>query len=243
MQLVIDGLLTHYETVGQKENPVLLILHGWKRSFAEWLPTAKILSQKYFVVLLDLPGFGQTALPKTDFSIYDYADFTEKFLQKMEIKKVNLLGHSFGGRIGILLGAKTHLIDKLILVDAAGVEKRSIAAKIKTKLFVFLKVFLPNSFVEKLRDRFGSVDYKTAGNLRTIFVKVINADLTYLLPKIAAPTLIIWGNKDTEILKWKIKLMQQKIPQNKVRVVWGAGHDPHLEKPKDFLAVLEEELV
>src|SRR5258708_5008872 len=124
MHIVVDGILIHYQIIGDKK-PALVILHGWKRSQNEWMLIAKQLTDRFTIVLLDLPGFGQTPKPNTAYSIYEYATFVEHFLDKLELKKATILGHSFGGRIGIILAAKTQRVEKLILVDAAGVEKKN----------------------------------------------------------------------------------------------------------------------
>jgi pimeloyl-ACP methyl ester carboxylesterase len=243
MQIVNDGLLTNYEIKGNSNKEVLLILHGWMNSLNEWIPTANELSGRYKVILLDLPGFGLTSMSEKAYSIYDYATFVEHFLDKLEIKKVTFIGHSFGGRIGIIMGANTDKIKNLILVDAAGVEKRTVFAKIKIAFFKSAKVLLPKSLVEKLRTQLGSPDYKSAGPMRDIFLKVINEDLSYLLPKIAIPTLIIWGNKDTEVQEWKTKKMKKLIKNSKLRVVWESGHSPNLEKPREFMEIVKDYLV
>jgi pimeloyl-ACP methyl ester carboxylesterase len=242
MQVVTDGLLTHYESIGDKPE-TLLILHGWMRSLNEWLPTAKDLSKKYRIILLDLPGFGSTPKPNYTFSIYDYASFVEHFLDKLEVKKVTFVGHSFGGRIGIILAAKTDRINKLVLVDAAGVEKRTAFAKTKIAIFKTAKILLPKNLAEKLRYKLGSPDYKSAGAMRAIFIKVVNEDLSYLLSKISIPTLLIWGNNDTEVEKWKTKKMKQTIENSKLKVVWGSGHSPHLEKPHEFSEIIRDYLL
>jgi pimeloyl-ACP methyl ester carboxylesterase len=242
MQAVVDGLLTHYKVIGNKPK-TLLILHGWMRSLDEWVPTAKKLSEDYKVILLDLPGFGGTKMPDASFSIYDYANFVEHFLDKLEIKKIQLVGHSFGGRIGIILAAKTERITNLVLVDAAGVEKRTVFAKTKIGFFKLAKIFLPQKLTDKLRNKLGSRDYKSAGAMRTIFLKVVNEDLSYLLTKIKEPTLLIWGNKDEEVVAWKTKKMKQLIQNSQLRVVWGSGHSPHLEKPQEFMEILTDYLL
>lgn len=242
MQIVVDGILTHYQTMGEKTKPSLLILHGWKRSLQEWLPIAKQLTDKYFIILLDLPGFGGTHRPQKAFSIYDYADFVIYFLEKLHVKKITLLGHSFGGRIGIILGSKTNILEKLILVDSAGIERRTMTADIKIILYKTIAPLLPKSFIKNLRHFLGSQDYKTSEELREIFVKVINEDLAYLLREVRVPTLLIWGSNDTEVPEWKFKIMKKLIPHVKVRVIWGSGHNPHLEKPKEFMEILEENL-
>lgn len=239
MQIVVDGLLTRYEIVGSKDK-TLLILPGWMRSIDEWFPVAKQLANEYKVLLLDFPGFGKTQQPESTFTVYDYTNFVEHFLNKLEIKHVSLLGHSFGGRIGIILASKTQIVTELILVDAAGIEKRSFAAKLKIRFFKLAKLFLPKRLINKLRNSLGSQDYKTAGAMREIFIKVINEDLTYLLPKISVQTLLIWGNKDNEVPEWKTRLLKKLIPHARLRVVWGAYHSPHLEKPKEFIEILSD---
>src|SRR6266498_3575311 len=199
MQLVVDGILTNYHTVGDKKK-TLLILPGWKRSYTEWLPVAKKLTDQYNVILLDLPGFGNTPRPKESYSIYDYATFVEHFLQKLEISKITLVGHSFGGSVGIILGAKTNILEKLILVNSAAVEKKGTFMKLRitlNKLAIFpLKLFLPSK-IEKIKSHFGSDDYQTSGNMRDIFIKTVNADLTPLLKEVKPETLVIWGEKDS----------------------------------------------
>jgi len=245
MQIVVDGILTNYQIIGNKPKS-LVILHGWKRSLNEWVPIAKQLADRYKVILFDLPGFGQTPRPEETYSIYDYAKFVEHVLEKLEIKKITLIGHSFGGRIGIIMAAKTSLIEKLILVDSAAVEKKSMAVQIKimiNKLAILpFKLFFPK-MVEKMKLRFGSDDYQTAGNMRDIFIKTVNEDLSPLLKQVKGEKIIIWGEKDFIRPIAEGKFIKNTIPNARLRVVWGAGHSPYLEKPREFMEILEEFLL
>jgi pimeloyl-ACP methyl ester carboxylesterase len=244
MQVVIDGILTHYQAVGNKSK-VLLILPGWMRTTDEWLTAAKLLSKDYKVILLDLPGFGKTQRPQTTFSIYDYAEFVEHFLDKLEIKRLTLLGHSFGGRLGIILASKTARVSYLILVDSAAVEKKNKTTKllitINKLLIVPIKLFFPTK-VEKIKSRFGSDDYQNAGPMRDIFIQTVNEDLTPLLSKIHVPTFIIWGEKDAIRPIKEGAFIKNNIRQSRLRVVWNAYHSPHLEKPKEFMEILNDYL-
>lgn len=245
MQIVVDGLLTTYHVLGTGKKTIL-ILHGWQRSSTEWIPLAKQLADNdHQVISLDLPGFGNTPRPKGTYSIYDYATFVEHFLKKLEIKKVILIGHSFGGRIGIILAAKSTYLDKLILVDAAAVEKKSSIMQMRiaiNKLMILpVKIFLPNQ-VERLKRNFGSDDYQSAGNLRDIFIKTVNEDLTLLLEDITIPTRIIWGEKDSIRPISEGKFIKNAVSGARLRIVWGAGHSPYLEKPKEFIEIVKENL-
>lgn len=240
MQIIVNGVLTNYQKVGTG-NKNLLILHGWGRSLNEWLPIARQLNN-YTSYIIDLPGFGSSPRPQESWTIYNYAEFVETLIKKLEIEEPVLVGHSFGGRIGIILGTKKDIVSKLILVDAAGIEKRSTTTKIKISLFKTSKLFLPKPLVLKFRNILGSPDYKTAGHMRDIFLKTINEDLTYLLPKINMETVLIWGNNDKEVPLWKAKLMRKLIPHATLRIVWGAGHSPELEKPREFMDILKDYL-
>jgi pimeloyl-ACP methyl ester carboxylesterase len=242
-QIVIDGLLTNYQVLGDKKE-VLLILPGWKRSSNEWMPVAKDMSDQYKVVVLDLPGFGGvTAMPKEVFGVFEYAEFVKKFLEKLKINNCTLLGHSFGGRIGIVLASEDKIVNKLILVDSAGIENKSLYASVMRaakKLFSPVFMALPPTLKNKIGNLIGSADYKTSGEMRKIFVKTVNQNLRPLLSKINVQAFIIWGDKDRSLSVSQTKTFKKEINDSKVRIVWGAGHDPHLEKYGQFLAILKD---
>lgn len=245
MHVVVDGILTNYRVFGDKKR-VLVILHGWQRSLTDWIPTAQKLADTHMVILVDLPGFGMTQKPDTTNTIYDYETFVKHFLEKLEIKQCVLMGHSFGGRIGILLATHTDMLKKLILVDSGGIEKKNLTVKIKALFYKILStplaLLLPKPTFEQLKKRIGSSDYKNAGNMRSVFINTVNEDLTPLLPKIHTPTALIWGEKDQTLPVNHAKVFKQLIPHAMLRIVWGAGHHPHLEKPEEFMHVLNDVL-
>lgn len=244
MQTVVQDVLVNYEIVGEKNKETLIVLHGWGRNLRDWLAVSQILSSKYKVVSIDLPGFGGTSYPsEKDLGTYDYADFVLNFMKKLDIQYPILLGHSLGGRIGIVMGAEEGLLKELVLVDAAGVAPRTFKGRILTLIFKLAKHAMPGFIVDWLRDVLGSEDYVKAGPLRKTLVKVVNEDLKYLLPKINCETLIIWGEKDSNQEIKFAKEMVEKIPNARLRVVWEAGHHPNLEKPKDFARIIKEELL
>jgi pimeloyl-ACP methyl ester carboxylesterase len=222
---------------------VILVLPGWRRSIDEWIPIAKSLSEKYEVILLDLPGFGVTTTPKGVFGVLEYVNFVKEFLAKLKIEKCAILGHSFGGRLAIVLASEGGLVKKLVLVDSGGIETKSLYAKliyILKTLLLPVFIILPTSLKGKIGNLIGSSDYKTSGEMRKIFVKVVNQNLRKYLPKIKASTLIIWGDRDNQLPVSETKIFRQAISDAKVRIVWGAGHDPHIQKTEQFLTILKE---
>lgn len=243
MQTAVGDILVNYEVMGNKQSPTLLLLHGWGRNLRDWIPTASFLATKYNVLLVDLPGFGGTNLPQDKvMGTYEYADFVKNFLEKLEIRKPILFGHSFGGRIGIILATEKGFLSKLVLVDSAGIEQKSLKVVLLGLFYKVLKFLLPRRLNEIVRARLGSEDYASAGPLRKVLVKVVNENLRHLLPKIKVPTLIIWGDKDINQYVKYAKIMRNEIQDAKLRIVWEAGHNPHVEKPKEFIQILKEEL-
>src|SRR3990167_6771192 len=113
----------------------VLILHGWNLSSERYQPLIRALRKKrYRVIAPDFPGFGTAMLPSRVFALDDYVTFTADFIKKNNMKKPIVIGHSFGGRVGIkLAGTKKSLISGLVLTGVPGVRFAS-----KAKLSFFL---------------------------------------------------------------------------------------------------------
>jgi pimeloyl-ACP methyl ester carboxylesterase len=237
MQKVVEGVLANYEEFGVSGGEWLVILHGWGGNEREWRQVGLELGKRYRVVVPDLPGFGKTELVRDDWGIYQYAEWVKNFLAKMGIRECVVIGHSFGGRVGIILAAKEPgLVTRLILVDAAGMEKE----RLVTRLLRLAKPVV-GSLPQGVKDLLGSRDYKQAGRLRKILVQVVNEDLTALLGTIKCLTLVVWGDRDGVLPVVIGKRMREAIQGARLRLVWGAGHWPHATNQEDFLRILEEE--
>lgn len=245
MYTTIKGQKIYYEVHG--EGRPIVLLHGWGTSLRLYDDVVKYLKENFKVYTLDFPGFGQSEEPATIWSVYDYADMTEEFLKKMDIKAPILMGHSFGGRISIILGSKLD-VTKIILVDAAGIKpSRGMNYYRKVYFYKSMKTLekLPGiralfgDLIDAYKFKAGSSDYKSASQtMRQVLSKVVNDDLQDHLPKIKAPTLLIWGSEDTATPVSDGKLMEEQIEDAALIVFEGAGHYSYLEKPHDFKAIV-----
>lgn len=86
--------------------------------------------------------------------------------------------------------------------------------------------------------RIQSEDYKNAGPLRPIFVKVVNEDITGLLPRITAPTLLVWGTEDEAVPLSHAKKMESLIRDSGLVLFEGAGHFAYLDESDRFCRVV-----
>ena len=88
---------------------------------------------------------------------------------------------------------------------------------------------------EKLRQRYGSADYNALDEeMRKTFVKVISLDLTDRLPRVEQPTLLLWGDRDTETPLWMGQKMEKEIPDAGLVVLEGGTHFAYLEQIARF---------
>jgi len=219
------------------------MLHGWKRSLNDWSGIAQILSSRYRVFLIDFPGMGNSSLPNKSFDTYDYAQIISQFIKKLGLKDIVLVGHSFGGKVGIILASRNRAVKKLILVDASGMDEKSIIVKIKAAISKLVKpiiALIPDSLVYIVSERLYSEDYKNAGSLKESFKKIVSQNVEAEAMKINIPTLIIWGDKDKEVTTKAAKMLRSLIKNSTLRIVWNTGHDPFKEKPDKFLRIMEE---
>jgi pimeloyl-ACP methyl ester carboxylesterase len=83
-------------------------------------------------------------------------------------------------------------------------------------------------------------DYRNTPALRELYRAIVAEDLRKYLPKIACPTWVIWGEKDPILPLTLTDIYKKLLPYPIVRVIWGAGHDPHLSHYLVLLRVLEE---
>ena len=241
----IKGLRLHYQDVGSG-NP-LIIMHGWGCNATTVASITAIAAETHHVYAVDFPGFGQTPEPPAVWGVEDYTQFIEEFVRTLGIEKPALLGHSFGGRVGILYASR-NATDRLILVDAAGVKPRR-PLKYYLKVYSFKTVkwlartFMPRekaeAWIAKKRNKSGSSDYNNATpRMKSILSKCVNEDLTPVLPSVKAPTLLIWGENDTATPMRDARIMERLIPDTGLVSFPGCGHYSFLDNPGQFAAVL-----
>lgn len=232
MMVLVNDLKVNYFRGG--EGPSLLFLHGWGGTSWNFKAVLDAYVTKFTLLIPDLPGFGLSDAPPKDWGVGDYARFTLDFLDVLGIKRAAVLGHSFGGRIAIAIAAGwPDRVEKLVLVNSAGIRPRRTAKYyVRVGAAKLLKRMGPVG--AHLRARMGSEEYRRAGPLRGTFVRVVNEDLTPLLSRIEAPTLVLWGDRDNVIPRVHMETMAKTVRRGRLVVLQGAGHFPFLEAPVGF---------
>lgn len=248
MFIQIDGLRTHYVALG--EGAPILLLHGWGTRLESLTPIVEHLARRRKVFALDFPGFGASEFPPQDWSVGDYSSWVARFLDQFGLEKLDLLGHSFGGRVAIKFSAACpERVGSLILIDSAGVRQYETTprfrlfqagARLGKPVLNLLPIGLRKRVQWRLYRAAGSTDYLTAGRLKGTYAKVIAEDLEPLLPQVRARTLLIWGEDDNATPLADAQVMAAHIPDNRLIIIQNAGHYPFLDQPGRVLAALDE---
>jgi pimeloyl-ACP methyl ester carboxylesterase len=220
--------------------PPLIMLHGWGQSLVSLYGLADLLSKSRQVHLIDLPGFGLSPKPPSDWNNSEYAERIFAYMEEKGIRRADVLGHSFGGRISIRL-ASLHpdAIRKVILINSSGLKGKATTkrtfrmqlAQLSAKTCRALdRNFGFNTFETWHVPKFASIDYKNSGELRNIFVKTVNEDLSECLPKVAQPVLLLWGERDAETPVSVGERFAELLPDAKFVVLPGKDHFPFLNE-------------
>ncbi|MBP5661746.1 MAG: alpha/beta hydrolase [Clostridia bacterium] len=223
--------------------PVLL-LHGWGYGHTLLNPLARELATQFRVLMPDMPGHGASPDPKKPMTVYDYAHLVQALIEKRGWERVDIVAHSFGCRLALILAAtQPRLVNKMVLCGAAGIRDKRGAAyyvrvwKYKIAKF-FLRLFAPSKF-EEWRKNKGSEDYRVLSDtMKVTFQNIVNEDLSPLLRRVKAPTFLIWGEKDTATPLWMAEKMEQEIPDCAKVVYLQRTHYAFLEESARTLAIV-----
>lgn len=227
------------------DGPTVLVLHGWGGRIESMAPVLTCLGEGARVLALDLPGFGHAPAPRAAWGTPEYAAFVAGVLADLGVERAHLVGHSFGAKVSLYLAAtEPALVDKLVLVGSSGLRTPA-SFKARMKRAASRAARGAGRFGapgEKVRaaiyGRIASTDYRDAGPMRPVLVKVVNEDLEAMLGAVRAPTLIVWGTKDDAVPVAHARTMAAKIPDAGLVLFEGAGHFAYLDEPDRFCRVL-----
>lgn len=244
--ITVRGIRIRYELAG--DGAPLLLLHGWGSSLDTFATLTEDLQRFFRITAFDFPGHGGSDLPPAAWAVDDFVELTQDVMAELGIERTAVLGHSFGGRVAIKLAAsRPDAVDRLILVDAAGVPPRRTFGRVLRRgasrfaNALGRRLGRPGRAIRgAIVRRIASPDYLNAGPLRGTFLAVVKEDLRPCLSRIACPTLLIWGESDEDTPVADGRAMEKLIRGARLLVLKNAGHFSYLDQYGRFrLALLE----
>lgn len=223
------GEKIHYIRYGNIKGKSLVFLHGWGQNI-EMMKRVGDHFSHHDVIIIDLPGHGDSPEPKMVLSLYDICDMVHSLLEELEVDNPILIGHSFGGKISLIYASKYN-VQKLILFGSPfKIKKNPNSLKVRT-LKKIKKLPFMSGLSEFAKKHMGSTDYRNASSImREILVRHVNEDITDLVGKIKCPTIIIWGDRDEEVSINDAYELSSYIKDSAVIVYDGCTHFAYLER-------------
>ena len=243
---------------GQK--PTLLLVHGFGASKENWLDLSRHLKDDFHLVLVDLPGHGETSFdPAQKYDLDDQVQRLHAFTQAIGISQFHMIGNSMGGGISALYaGTYPGTVASTILLNPAGIfDVRSefdgyldqghnplIVEDEEDFQFLVSFVMEQQPFIpwpisaastEKLRQKKAVNDQ--------IFADLTGAhDFVFkdVITHISNPTLIVWGKQDRVLAAGNAAEFQRLIPASKVALLEGVGHVPMMEIPAETATLVRD---
>ena len=261
--ILIDGNRVHYRDEGEGE--AIILIHGTASSLHTWDQWTEVLSKKYRVIRMDLPGFGLTGPDHSDrYQVADDVDFLKTFLNELQIDSAHVVGSSLGGRIAWQFALQhPNRVQTLGLMNALGYPQERWPPPIQMAQWpVFdevMKRFSPRFMYEiglkdvyhdaslvneEIIDRYFEIS-RYPGNLAA-FPSRVKARLdkdSDQIKQVQVPTLIMWGEKDSYFPAENAYRFHQDIRDSDVLVYQSIGHLPMEETPErsvqDYIEFLE----
>jgi len=246
MEIIVNGVKTNYLSYG--EGKPLLILHGWGSCSDRWIKEAEIISatlrpgsgqEGFKVIVPDLPGFGASDKLSGPWRTNDYIKWFEEFIKQLGIENFYLLGYSFGGALAVKMAVKyPQRVEKLFLVSAAIIREKTAKKDVAKKVSKVVKIFKFVPFYKFFRKAvykfiIRKSDYVyTEGVMKETYLNVISDDVSFNLPFIKVPTVIIWGDKDQSTPVEDAYTAKKKIKNSKLVIIPGADHLMHKQLPE-----------
>lgn len=258
----VDGVRLHVRVDGPADAPAVLFLHGFGASLHTWEPWAQALSADFRVVRLDLPGSGLSPPdPARDYTDARSQALIEALLDRLGIASTHVVGHSMGGRLAWqLAAAQPARVKRLVLLAPDGFASPGfeydrapeVPASLQLMRFALprwvLKMGLEPAYADAsvmtgpLLDRYHDL-LLAPGARQAMLDRMAQAVLTDPVPRlrrIAAPTLLLWGEQDAMIPVANAADYLQAIGGSRLVTLPGVGHIPQEESPAAALGPVRD---
>jgi pimeloyl-ACP methyl ester carboxylesterase len=238
-----------------------VFVHGLGGQWQNWLENIPALAQERRVIALDLPGFGQSPMPRERISIAGYGRCVLELCDRLELGRLHLVGNSMGGFVAAEATIQSpERVARLVLVSAAGISNSSIykapallVGRVATAITVYTAaghermarrprsrhaaLALVARYPGKLKPDLayeGFIRGAGKSGFQGAFRASLDYDFRERLPEIRCPTLIVWGENDSILPVKDAQEFERLIPDSRKLVMRETGHVPMAERPEAF---------
>jgi pimeloyl-ACP methyl ester carboxylesterase len=239
------GPRLHYAEFGSPDGRPILFLHGWPDSWFTFSRVVEHLPDDFRAIAIDQRGYGDSDRPDSGYSIAELADDAIAFLDALGIQRATLVGHSFGSFVARCAAiAHPERVAALALIGTGYSTSNAVMRELQNALrdlpepipVQFARDFqastayrpLPPEFFDRLIEE----SLKLPPRLwRVLIDRLVEYDDTTMLPRLAVPTLLLWGDKDALFSRAEQDRFVSALPSAQLLLYEETGHCPNWEQP------------
>lgn len=255
-----DGITLAYVQLGDPQGVPVVLIHGYTDSDLDWAPLVPYLSKHFRLVLIDLRGHGASSKPECCYTRLDFAYDVKLLLDALGIERADIVGHSLGSMIAQTFAEywppRTR---RVVLISSTGgpppgsrprKPEFDYAAAIR-RLHepidpdsAFMKEWWASpkpvdpQFLRRQRRNAAGIPLQVW--LAVLDQGLVDSDLQRTLPRLRAPTLLIWGSADPIMEPPVRQTLRRALPHAKVVIFPGLGHNPFWEDPRACATVINQ---
>ena len=254
-----DGATLAYVPMGDPTGMPVVLIHGYTDNARDWVPLIPYLSKKFRLIVVDLRGHGRSSKPDCCYTLPDFAYDIVLLLDSLGVRQADIVGHSLGSMIAQTFAESwPEHTGKVVLISSTGGPPRGAPPKkpqfdFAAQIRALQEPLNPDSpFMIAWWDSPTPVDPDFIRRQRRdsaaiplhVWLAVLDqglgdpADLQRTLPRLKAPTLLIWGSADP-IMEPEVRTtLREALPHAQVKIFQGLGHNPFWEDPRGSAAVI-----
>jgi pimeloyl-ACP methyl ester carboxylesterase len=256
-----DGVTLAYIDTGNPTGPPVVLIHGYTDNARDWVPLLPYLSKRFRLILVDIRGHGKSSKPECCYTRLDFAYDIKLLLDALSIRRADVIGHSLGSIIAQTFAEYwPERTDRVVLVSSTGGRPPGSTAppqfdfaaeirKLKDPIdpdspFMIAWWDSPTpvnpDFIRRQRQDSAAIPLNVwlAVPDQALPGATTYTDLQSTLPRLKAPTLLIWGSKDPLMEEPVRKTLRDALPGAQVKIFEGLGHNPFWEDPAGVARVI-----
>jgi non-heme chloroperoxidase len=248
------GIRVHYAFKGDASGTPVILLRGYGDSWFSFSPILPLLDNKYRVYILDQRGHGDSDRPPGNYALKQFAEDVLAFMDAVKVKRATVVGHSMGSFVAQHVAAiAPERVNKLVLVGSATRIRNNVVLDLHREISTltdpvpekFIKEFqtsvafrpLPQDFLNAIINESRKLPARV---WKEVLTQMLSPEADVQLIKIKAPTLIIWGDKESIFPRSEQDALVAVLKNSVLKVYPDTGHAPNWERPERFADDLQE---
>jgi pimeloyl-ACP methyl ester carboxylesterase len=247
-----NGATLAYISMGDPAGPPVVLIHGYTDNARDWVPLLPYLSPRFHLILVDIRGHGGSSKPECCYTRLDFAYDIKLLLDALKVSRADIVGHSLGSIIAQTFAEFwPERTRRVVLISSSGgpppgATPRKPAYDYAAQIRALQEPIDPDSpfmiewwssptpvdadFLRRQRRDAAAIPLRVW--LAVLEQGAVDSDLQRTLPRLTAPTLLMWGSKDPIMEEEVRQTLRTALPRAQVKIFEGLGHNPIWEDPQ-----------